>query len=289
VSTHLQGPQSLPHDGLHLPTIKRHSLDKLGKHDYYATMFANCSKNKWPQRAYIGLCCGAGRAKVEGTGQIVETAAMSALRLPFTHYIFVDNDLKCLDALEERAKTLGSTADIKYIHGDVNNCVARVMSELPQTGRGLPGLLSLCFADPFSANLKFATIRRLSRFKMDFLILLALAHDIRRNLPLYREPGNTIIEHLIDCPTWRAEFAQFDARGKKIEQFILEKYGEAMKRLRYLRDDLTEHHPVKVTGKGVRLYYLVFFSRHPLGKKLWKAALDGTTAQTELDFDVKAG
>jgi three-Cys-motif partner protein len=277
--------RNLPDDDLHLPKIKQHSLEKLRRHDHYATAFVNALKINWPQLAYVALCSGAGRARLNGTDEIVETAAMSALRLPFTHYVFVDSSKKCIDALRKRVTAAGTTASVTYVDGDVNDCAAQVAAALPKVGRGRPGLLSLCFVDPYDAKVKFRTIRALARqFRMDFLILLALGHDVRRNLPLYRDQTNTVIDDLIDCPTWREEFAQFDPKGKEIERFILMKYDTAMKRLRYQPAAPEDHHAVKVSGMGVRLYYLVLYSKNPLGKKLWKATLGGTSPQQHLEL-----
>lgn len=271
-------------DGLYLPTIKQHSLEKLRRHDYYASAFVTCSKNNWPQLAYIGLCSGAGRAKVEGTGQIVETTAMSALRLPFTHYVFVDKSKRCIDALKKRVAASGTKANVTFIHGDVNNSIEQVKAALPPTGRGKLGLLSLCFVDPYNAKVNFQTIRALTRFRMDFLILLALGHDVNRNLALYRDPANTRIDDLIDCPAWRENFLKFDPKGTEIERFILAKYDEAMKGLGYQPSESEDHHAVKVTGMGVLLYFLVLYSKHVLGKKLWRATLDGTSPQLRMDL-----
>jgi three-Cys-motif partner protein len=277
--------ENLQDDGHYLPRIKAHSLEKRLRHDYYAAVFVNALKNDWPQLAYVGLCSGAGRARVEGTGEIVETAAMSALRLPFTQYIFVDNSERCMDALQQRVAAAGTTASVTYIQGDVNDCVGQVAAGLPKVGRGRPGLLSLCFVDPFDAKVRFQTIRTLARrFRMDFLVLLALGHDVRRNLALYRDPANTTIDDLIDCPTWREEFERYDPSGKAINSFILSKYDAAMKTLRYQPAEPEDHHAVKVTGKGVLLYYLVLYSKHPLGRKLWGATLDGTDRQQHLEL-----
>ena len=57
--------RDLPDDGLFLPSIKPHSLDKIIRHDFYAGVFATAMKNKWAHRAYIGLYSGAGRARLE--------------------------------------------------------------------------------------------------------------------------------------------------------------------------------------------------------------------------------
>ena len=270
----------LTDDGLYTPAIKPHSLEKLNRHNYYAAMFTTFAEKSWPQRAYVGLCCGAGRARVDGTGEIVESAAMTALRLHFTHYVFVDKSKRCIDALKKRVAAAGTNASVTFIQDDVNTCIETVKAALPPAGRGKPGLLSLCFVDPYNAKLKFQSIRDLSRFWMDFLILLALGHDVTRNLDRYRAPESTLIADLIDCPTWREEFKAYDPTGRDINTFILAKYDEAMKRLKY---QPAEPHPVKVTGMGVLLYYLVLYSKHPLAKKFWKATLAGTSPQMRLD------
>lgn len=85
--------------------------------------------------------------------EVVETTAMSACRLPdpFTKYIFVDHDERCTEALTARIVTREQ------------------------------GLISFAFVDPFAANLKFQTIRALSSYKIDFLILLMLGRDARTN------------------------------------------------------------------------------------------------------------
>ena len=64
-------------DGFYTPSIKEHSLRKIRLHNYYVRLFSTAMKKKWPQRAYLGLYSGAGRALVEETGEIVATTAVS--------------------------------------------------------------------------------------------------------------------------------------------------------------------------------------------------------------------
>ena len=104
--------RALEDDGLYTPTVKEHSRRKIRLHDYYVSLFSTGMKKKWPQRAYVGLYCGAGRARVVETGEIVDTTAMSAVQVrdPFTKYVFVDNDHRCVEALEARIGGLDSDA-----------------------------------------------------------------------------------------------------------------------------------------------------------------------------------
>lgn len=268
-------------DGLYMPTIKPHTLEKIRRHNCAAGMFARGMSKKWPQRAYLGLYSGAGLARVEGTGEIVETTALSVLREPFTHFVFVDSDPTCIAALEERIAALPAKRQVSFILGDVNDRVADIQRVLPKFSKK-NGLLSFCFLDPFDAGLHFSTIRALASFQMDFLILLALGHDVRRNFwrHYYLDHSNTRIADLIGCPGWRDEFERGSQRN--IVRFVLRKFDEAMVSVGYQSPKPHHHHAIKVGG--VLLYYLVLYSKHPLGQSFWETTLSGMTTQTELEL-----
>jgi len=272
-------------DGLYTPPIKQHSLEKISLHNQYAGLFNRAVKNKWPQRAYLGLYSGAGRAQVDPTGEVVETTAMSVFRLPdlFTHYLFVDNDLRCIEALRSRIATLPWSPEVTLIPKSVEDAIPDIKKALPPYSPE-KGLLSLCFIDPFSADLDFRVIRELGQtFKMDFLILLMSAVDIRQNFQRYLEDeSDTRIARLLDDPAWRDEWASKGMRNKDLVFFILGKFDEAMTRLGYQASTPDESRPVRVHGKGVLLYHLVFYSKHPIAKKLFQAAKVVTDPQTRL-------
>jgi three-Cys-motif partner protein len=254
-------------DGLHTPDIKRHSVEKIRHHNRYARIFAASMRQQWPQLAYIGLYAGAGRARVHGTGEIIETSALSVLRQTpgFTHHIFVDHDPRCIDALRVRAQALSGARSVQIIRGDVNECVEEVVRALPTYDRR-SGLLSMCFVDPFDLQLKFSTIRSLAHLKMDFLILLMLGVDGRRNFARYlADPSSTRIGDLIDCPDWRNEYRM----GGNVIHFVLRKFDQAMQGLGYL-SAADDAHTVKIYGMGVVQYVLAFYSKHPLGQHFWK-------------------
>ena len=179
----------LEDDHLYTPDIKLHSLEKIRLHNYYVSLFTMSMRQRWPQRAYLGLYSGAGRARVEETGEIVETTAMSAFRpkYPFTKYIFVDSDPRCIEALFGRIAALPVEHDVTLIERAVGEASPEIIRAMPAFGPG-NGLLSFCFIDPFSAALNFEVIRALgSRYKMDFLILLMLGRDVRMNFRRYFE------------------------------------------------------------------------------------------------------
>lgn len=236
-------------------------------------------KDKWTHRAYLGLYSGAGRAQLEKTGEIVETSAMSAVRIPdpFTKYIFVDKDPRCTDALEKRIKTVDGALDRTILTGDVNTLVPRIKGALPRFNRD-HGLLSFCFVDPFAADLQFETLRALSVYKMDFMILLMLGLDARLNFKHYLEDLNdTRIAALIDDPHWRDDYRR--SGDQDVVRYILRRFDAAMVSLGYRSSDLAESYRVRIPKKGVLLYSLVYYSKNPLGSSFWKAARSGVDPQ----------
>lgn len=272
-------------DGLYLPTIKSHSLEKIARHNYFLRLFSTGMKARWPQRAYIGLFSGAGRARIKETSAIVETTAISAFRLPdpFTKYVFVDADAQCNSALRQRIEALPTSHDVTILDGDANKIVDDIKRALPQFGRN-NGLLSFCFVDPFSAELKFSTIAALGQLRMDFLILLMLGFDARLNFRRYFEDENsTRIADLVDCPTWRAEFA--NSHDRNVVRFLLRKFDEAMMRLGYRTSLPSHYHPVNVRGKGVMQYMLAFYSKHERGQTFWEKSLTGSSPQMRLPLE----
>lgn len=276
----------IPDDGLHLPTIGRHSLEKIRRHNYYAALFTKAMRHKWPQRACIGLYSGAGLARLGDTGEIVETSALAVIgqEVPFTKYIFVDSDNKCLDALEARVRAVDRVVDATFIGKPVNEATDEVIAAMPQFGGAEGGLLSLCFVDPFRVDLDFRVIRELAQFKIDSLIMLPLGFDIRRNLRRYLDDPEDRLGAPIDSADWRTEWPERREPERAFVRFVLKKFDQAMHRLGFRECDISATVPVKVTGMGVYLYSLALYSRSPLGEQFWKTTIAATSRQIELDL-----
>lgn len=274
-------------DEFYTPDVKPHSVEKIRIHNYYLALFSTAMKGHWPQRAYLGLYSGPGRAQVEGTGEVIETTALSAFRLryPFTKYIFVDNDPRCIEALTGRIARLPESHDVTLIQADVSEATPQIIEAMPHFWRG-HGLLSFCFIDPFSAELDFEVIKTLgTRYRMDFLILLMLGRDVRTNFRRYLEdPADTRIGSLINDPDWRVEWRDRGLGRRDLVRFILQKFDTAMTELGYHAARPSDSHPIRVMGKNVFLYSLVFYSKSILGRKFWEATRKGADPQIKLDL-----
>lgn len=113
---------------------------------------------------------------------------------------------------------------------------------------------------------------------MDFLVLLMLGVDGRRNFHRYlSDPRSARIGALIDCYDWRDRFRPND----RVLHFLLSKFDEAMQRIGYL-SAAEDSHPVKIAGMGVLQYVLAFYSKNELGKKFWRETRASLSLQ--LDF-----
>ena len=272
-------------DGLYTPSIKQHSVRKIRLHNHYVALFSRATKNNWAQRAYLGLYAGAGRAQVEESGDIIETSAISALQVrdPFTKYIFVDSKSECISALEARINAITNDRDVEFIKRDVSEAVPEIIRVMPSYSRAR-GLLSFCFADPFSAKLDFEVFRRLGgMYKMDFLVLLMLGRDIRTNFQRYfQDHTNTRVGDLIADENWRKEWEERGLQPRHLIWFVLDKFGNAMTKLGYQSMTLDEAEPIRITHGNVLQYYLVLYSKHRLGQKLWRATREGVDPQLGL-------
>ncbi|HEY0304591.1 MAG TPA: hypothetical protein VGC44_06450, partial [Longimicrobiales bacterium] len=147
------------------------------------------------------------------------------------------------------------------------------------------GLLGLCFVDPFRMDLDFSVIRALSQYRMDFLVMLPLGFDLRRNLRRYLDENrDDQVGAMIDDRNWRKEWTSRDQSERYFIRFFVDKFDTAMERLGFRRRKIEDTHSVTVTGMGVYLYSLALYTRHELGEQFWKTTLKETDPQTWLSF-----
>lgn len=261
-------------DNYHTPEVGGWAEEKYRLLGCYASLFATSMKHKWDQRVYIDLFSGAGRARISGTSRVVDASPLVALGIddPFDRYIFCDKDNDRMEALKSRVADRHPDTDVRYVHGDANGNVYRILQEMPPYGPETK-VLGFCFADPFRIrDLHFETIRQLSERYMDFLILLPTGFDLQRNEGIYLDESSSRVADFIGSEGWREGWIAAAKSGKRFGDFIAEVYCEQMKALSYFHGDLRDSERIRSTEKNLALYRLVFFSRHKLGKKFWNEA-----------------
>lgn len=276
----------VPDDGLPAPEVGQWSLERYRLVQIYAAIFARSMKRKWARRIYIDLFAGAGRSTIKGTGAIVESSPMIALRVadPFTHHIFCEKDDARIATLQTRIRRDFPTSQATFIHGDVNACIGAILKELAEIRRNSTAL-SFCFADPFSfANLHFDTIRSLAQVYVDFLILIPVGMEGQRFIGAYSQmdPGSAPLDIFMGTDTWRSAHAGMRP-AQSVDILLTEFYAERMRELGYRYGGVDTSVMVRNrSSTNQPLYRLGFFSKHKLGEKLWSEARAATTDQRRL-------
>jgi three-Cys-motif partner protein len=201
---------------------------------------------------------------------------------PFTKYILCEQDSHRYEALKTRVKRDYNTLDCDIIQGDSNIIIEQVLKLIPKYNRNNK-VLTFCFADPFSLNLNFSTIKSLSNNFTDFLILQALHMDANRNFDNYNKEENQKISNYLGLDNWRYDF-ELDgySNRKDFVKFLAEQYQSQMAKLGYIP---TKHmHHVHSTEKRLPLYYLSFYSRHPRGEEFFDKVQKRVKQQLTLEF-----
>lgn len=258
-------------DGLLTPEVGPWSDKKYKLVQNYAEVFATGMKHKWDCRVYIDLFAGAGKAKIRESNRIVYTSPLLALSVRdlFDRYIFCELDPDLMDALSQRVKQDHGDADVKFVQGDVNLKVDEVIESIPKPS-GRYKVLSFCVVDPFNlSTLDFATIKSLSDFFMDFLVLIACGMDAQRNEKIYLSQDNSVVECFLGNPCWRDNWPDAKWNHISFSDYLLDCFSQEMATLNYKPVDLMDTVLIRQPNKAP-LYRLAFYSRSDLGPEFWK-------------------
>ena len=278
---------SFTDDGLLTPEVGPWAEEKYRHVDFYNRIFSTGMKNKWDCRVYIDLYAGAGRSKIRGTERILQASPLLALDVPdkFDKYIFCEKDIACLEALKKRINLQFPDAYVEYIQGDCNNQVDQICRKIPQPSSGC-SVLSFCFVDPFNIDIRFETIKILSRRIIDFLIVLAVGMDATRNEAIYTRPDNPQIDSFLGDNMWREKWKIESSKihGLSFRHFLAQEYAFRMESLGYLKKPLHKMKEIRSSEKNLPLYHLAFFSRNPKGYRFWDQVLKYGTDQQKFTF-----
>lgn len=237
----------------------------------YCNIFTTSMKYKWNNLIYIDLFSGCGYAKIRDSKNIIKSSSLISLSIPhpFTKYIFCEKVKDRFEALKQRVERDYKNMNILTLRGDCNLIIDKVIEQIPKPSK-TNSVLTFCFVDPFSIDLSFNTIKELSQYKVDFLILLAFGMDVNRNIKIYLNEENNKIDNFLGNNEWRTKFNEsiLSNNNSGLLKFLADEYQNNMKRLGYLKNN--EFHQIRSTDKNLPLYHLAFFSRSDLGNKFWK-------------------
>ena len=245
-----------------LPEVGSWSKRKYHFLSRFLEIFSTGMKNQWPQRHYIDLFAGSGFARIRGTQEVVATSAIIAANVKdqFTRLHLCEADSAKSAALENRLSPRGGTFEIH--RGDANTLIYDVLSKIP--GRGA---LSTCFVDPYGLHFTFETASVIASLPCDLIVLLPDSMDVTRNWQQYYDQDpNSNLDAFMGEPGWREKFRE--PGNSDVATRFRERYQSRLRTLQYEHFDSV---PV-ANDQGVRIYSLMFASRHKLGLKFWTAA-----------------
>jgi three-Cys-motif partner protein len=211
--------------------------------------------------SYIELFSGPGRSQVDSGGYFIDGSPLVAFKAAqssetkFSELHFNDLDLENVDALRQRITKLGGAA--QFYNEPATTAVDRVIYALNPAG------LHFAFLDPYNLeSLPFSIIQKLAKLsRMDMLIHVSI-FDLQRNLRRYLSEGRVLDSFM---PGWR-DAVDVNRGDPAVRTELLRYWLGLIKGLGTTPAEGIEL--VSATG-GQRLYWLVFVSAHPLGRKLW--------------------
>jgi three-Cys-motif partner protein len=268
-------------DGLVCPEVRRWAETKYRLVSLYDELFATGMKNKWEQRVYVDLYAGAGYSHIQGTQTFLKGSPVLALTVasPFDKYIFCEEDEELLNALRVRATRISPQANVTYILGNCDAKIDEICAAIPR-GSANNRVLSLCLVDPFDFGIKFETLRRLSIFYMDFVVLLAIGMDANRNYDHYVTGDSSKIDEALGNTEWRERWRDAGSRRSDFRPFLAVEFSMSMESLGYIKQPLDRMKLVRSVDRNLPLYYLALFSRHQTAYKFWDDVLKYSTDQT---------
>jgi three-Cys-motif partner protein len=237
---------------------------------YVSISRATRKKYLGPRKAgatFIDLYCGPGRARIEGTREIIDGSPLVAwrksiegddeVRAPFTQVFIADAETELVNAAKARLERAGASVAGEAL--PAVEAVDRVVAKLNQYG------LHFAFLDPYNlAAIPFEVIQKLASVKRVDLLVHVSVQDLQRNLHKYIQQKPSPLDAF--APNWRDHIGdihdQSMIRGKMLEHWRRLLKAEGMS---------TAETAELVTGsKNQRLYWLAFAARHELALYFWE-------------------
>ena len=263
-------------DGLPVRCVGEWSAEKIYWLVRYFGIFTGSMFPLWRGNLnYVEICSGPGRCIARGAREEIDGTSLAIVGSPgfqkLRAALFIDNNQKVVDTLNQRFSASGASPRAKAIIGDYTDLagMAHLLGSLPQ------GCLNLVFIDPTDCSVPFDTVRQLSVTlkNVDFIINVALGTDANRNLaraicnPTHKTSRHKY-ESFLGAPGFcsrpetiaKAKLKDFD----DLRRLFREQYGASLK-----QEGFIYTHPISVE----HYYYLLFASRHPTGYHHWQQIL----------------
>lgn len=203
------------------------------------------------------------------SGAEFEGSPLRALRVTpaFDRLVFSDVQPKNVEALKERIPAADrSRVDVRL--GDCHDVARDVLAKLSHR------TLGLAFVDPEGFEVQFRLFQTLATRRIDVLYLFPGGIGIARNVGAFVKRAKAPLDDLI--PGWRDLKRARVAAGQKLTAEEMASYDQPFvmafrQRMGQLGFQYSEQgEPYFTNEKNVKMYHLLFFSKHPAGLALWR-------------------
>ncbi len=261
-------------DGLPARVSGPWTQEKLTYVQRYATAFMTAmgpkrKPSQWSELVYLDFLAGPGLGIDRKTGTEFDGSPLRALRVTpaFDHLVFSDVRPKNVEALKQRIPAADrSRVDVRL--GDCHDVSRNVVAKLPHR------TLGLAFVDPEGFEVKFRLFQTLATRRIDVLYLFPGGIGIARNVGTFVKRAKAPLDDLI--PGWRDLKRARVAAGWQLtaeetashDQPFVMAFRQRMGQLGFQYSGQGE--PYFTNEKNVKMYHLLFFSKHPAGLALWR-------------------
>ena len=228
------------------------------------------------ERVYIDAFAGPGKNILERTGETIDGSPLIALSAKghdgrgFDRLFFIDNDRNAVLELEAEVALRGATNRAEVIHGDVNAVLPRLIRTIH------PRSPTFVFLDTVGIEPRWETIQSLADWRTELLINFPLGMSINRNA------DSPKTEAYFGTEEWRKYWDGGRlSRTSGLIRFYLNRlaqsgWSEQSDHPRLVKDDGNKH-----------LYYLLFASKDPAGRRImnWALGQPDATGQGRFSLD----
>ena len=216
---------------------------------------------RWPRRFYLDPFCATGRIQAVGEpatrpGGAVRAWLSLAEHAPFTGMLVGDKDSERATACEARLKAIGAPA--RAFPGLADDTVPQMVDAVPS------GALCMAYVDPYNLELlTFSILEQLATLKVDLAINFSTM-DLWRNV--VTEFGQHRSRFDAVAPGWRDDPG---LRASGAKNMPLAFFNYWCKLVTGLAFEHSKAMPLVCNNEGHPIYRMVFFTRHPLPKRIW--------------------
>ncbi len=219
-------------------------------------------KNSSRYRCFIDLFAGPGRCFIKETKTEFPGSPLQAIEIRdrFTHYLFNDIDPASITALRTRVASLPAPPVPLYFTQDCNTVVPGIRQALPAPEESL----ELAVIDAWGWEMSFDALAALTQGRrMDIIVTFPIGF-IKRNWKKELDP----LDKFLGGDGYKdAFFRAMEQDPGKASRALLDYYEGRLRGIGYEYPNDQVWIP---NTKQVKLYHMVFASKHPRGDEFWQ-------------------